>query len=154
MAWYNEAEVLAKEMNNVLSNVLPELKDDSRIFKPSQLRGNLQKIFEMSLNIHAMARNPICDPNTGEIIALPMGSDNKHVTPEESAGEEVKIITEFNKQDELICNTVLKYNDKFKELAAKNDIDLTNLYTQYNTIQEATYIANEQAKKRKEESEA
>lgn len=153
MAWYNEAEVLAKEMNNVLSNVLPELKDDSRIFKPSQLRGNLEKLFEFKLTIHAISRNPMRDRETGKIVALPAGKDGELVTPEQSSSEEEKIKTEFNKQDELICDTVLKYNDKFKELATKNQMDLTNLYTQYNTIQEATYTANEQAKKRKEEVE-
>ena len=154
MAWYNEAEALAIEMNNILGTVLPEVKGESRIYKPSQLRGNLQKLFDFRLTIHAMTRNPMCDPNTGKIVALPAGRDGEMVKPEQSSSEEEKIIADFDKQDELICDTINKYNEKFRELATKNQMDLTNLYTQYNTIQEAVYTANEQVKKRKEEVEA
>ena len=113
MAWYNEAETLALEMNNKLSITIPKLKNDSRIFDISQLRS----------------------------IAVCRVVDTAAVTLDMGAEEEEKIVTKGRQQDQLICNIVAEYNIKFKKLATASNIDLVSLYNQYNKIQEAVCTA-------------
>lgn len=136
-SYYKEALDLLLEMNHKLKDMC-NLTDDEcyNLYKPSQLREQIDSKFILRSQLHAITRAPMRDEKTKNIICLAMGPDGKPVTEQMYNEESAKLFNEakdqVNKEDDQLAVIIEDYCAQFRTMATQYGTTVGSIYALFN----------------------